>query len=357
MIPRYAVRLAALSGALVLALTACTEDTSDDSTGGSPQTSPESPTASAAAPLSWRPTGEPATSTVVVGGEWRAVVSPDGRRATLSRNAETGADPIVVPAPPGLRISQVLLGEDRAVVVSPPAAETGPTTGTVVDLGTGDRTRVRRPVPAAGGAWASYGDELRYPAIGPRGAYCLALLDLPSGHAQRDHCAGKGEGFSQVTMSSAGTAMLTFDDRRPTSCRTPVLLVEGRAVPIAEATPCRGWEAVATETGAVWSEVRDERQVSRGHVLALDDGTVTELGAGATGTLTPCGSSVYFAAAPARGEPTRVLAWRPGGEVQVAYRSGGTGRGFVSALECAGDVLNLTVLSDDGDEQLWAPVE
>ncbi|WP_104106910.1 hypothetical protein [Nocardioides sp. 616] len=357
MLPRYAVQGAALG--LVLTLSACTQDSPGDTrTGESTQASPKSQTTSGpATPLDWRPTGEAPTSTVVVSSGWQAVVSPDGRRATLRRTA-AGAAPqeIVVRAPRDRLISQVLLDDARAVVVSPPPAETGPTAGTVVDLASGDRTEVRSPVPAAGGAWAMEGDELRYPATGPRGAYCLALRDLPSGRARLDHCAGTGEGFSQVTISAAGTAMLTFDDRRPTSCRTPGLLVDGRVVPVEEATPCRGWEVAATGSGAVWSEVRDERQVSRGHVLALDEGTVTELGVAATGTLTPCGSAVYFAAAPARGEPTQVLTWRPGGEVAVAYRSTGTGRGFVSALQCAGDVLNLTVLSEDGDEQLWAPV-
>lgn len=308
-------------------------------------------------PLDWKDTGEQPGTTVVVGAEWRAVVTPDGSAAVLSRGGEERR----IPAVRGFRTDPVLLSRSHAVVVARHRGERRPPAVAVVDLATGDVGPLPGPRPAAGGSWDLHGDQLRYPTSdprpgSPRGTYCLAAVDLTSAASEIEHCAGRGEGFSRVRTSDHGTALMTFDDARPVSCRTLVVLTDVRPAPVDGVPDCRGWDVVATGDGAVWSSLPDEQQVQRGEFSATRDGEVVPLGSGATGTLTPCGDSVFFARNAAGDEPARLLRLTPDGRLVVAYEAPSPGEGFLSPPACAADVLTVTLLAEGGDEQVWAPV-
>lgn len=329
------------------------DDSASPATSGSAAPAAPGSAAPAAGLLDWQPTGEPVDAAVVVGRQWRAVVPAGGRRAVLSG----GGERVRIPAGRGFRIDQVLMSDDHAVVVAQDKAERRPAKGLVMDLDSGDRGPVPGPLPAPGGSWTLHDDELRYPTTGRRGAYCLAAVHLPSAESQLEHCAGKGEGFSRVTTSDHGTALMTFDDTRPVSCRTLVVLTDVQPAPVEGVPECRGWDVVATATGAAWSALGDEQRVEEGDFSATHDGEVVPLGRGATGTLVPCGDSAFFATARSADTPPRLLRWTPDGELEVAYEASGTGRGFLTPPACADDVLTLTLLSEDGDEQLWATVD
>ena len=249
----------------------------------------------------------------------------------------------------------MLLDDTRAVVVAPTAAEPGRPGAPLVDLAAGAGTPVRTPAPAAGGAWAMHGDGLRYPATGPRRTYCLAARDLPSGEAQFDHCAAPGEGFSQLTMSEAGTAMLAFDDRRPPPAAPRSCSPTGPPYP-SGAPRCRGWDAAATGpepsgprcatsagSAAAGSSPRRRRHDPAGGGRDRHADAVRRLG--------------LLRRRPDQGRADAGPALAAGARLEVAYRFRRHRPRFRLALHCAGDVLNLTVLSDDGDEQVWANVD
>lgn len=319
---------------------------------GTPSSTPTaSPTSPTGVGLDWQPTGESPETTVVVGTRWRAVVPADDSAAVLSVDGEQ----VRVPAGRGYRIAQVLMADDHAVVVAQDDAERRPAKGTVVDLASGDTGPVPGPLPTAGGSWTLHGDELRYPTRGPRRAYCLAAVHLPSAETQIDYCAEKREGFSRVTSSAWGTALMTFDDARPVSCRTLAVLTDGTPVPVEGVPECKGWDVVATESGAVWSALPDEQNVQLGEFSATSDGTVVPLGTGATGTLVPCGDAVFFARSSTGAAPAQLLRW-DGEQLRAAWEAQGSGPGFIATPACADDVLTLTYLGEDGDQQVWAKV-
>lgn len=342
---------------MVLALPGCTGD-GDGSDGPDGSGGPDAtPTASdSPAALEWQETGEPPEQAVVVGREWRAVVSADGSEVVLSG----GDEPTRVPAGRGYRVGQVLMSDSHAVVVAQDERERRPAKGLVVDLATTEpgpaRSPVPGPLPAAGGSWALHADELRYPTFRGR-RYCLAAVHLPSGEAQVDWCAEPRNGWSRVTQSRWGTAVMTFDDARPVSCRTLAVLTDGTPVPVTGVPECTGWEAVATEDGAVWSAITDESNVTQGQVAATVGDEVVDLGVGSTGTLTPCGDSVFFARPAGEDEPAQLVRVLPDGSASTVWESSDSGPGFLAAPACADDVLTLTYLGEGGDQQLWAIID
>lgn len=359
---RSVLLIAALG--LVGALAACQDGSSEAGPTPSPSpstsetpspsgTATESPSPTAAPPsgLDWQPTGESPESTVVVGTEWRAVVTADGTAITVS----DGDEQVGLDAGRNRRFDQVLMTATHAVLVAQDQGDRKPAVGNVVDLSDGSISRVEGPRPASGGSWALHGDELRYPTTGPRDAYCLAAVHLPSGESQVDYCAGRREGFSRVTSSAWGTALMTFDDARPVSCRTLVVLTDGTPVPVEGVPECKGWDVVATESGAVWSTLPDERNVQLGQFSATRDGSVVPLGQGATGTLVPCGDDVFFARSSTGAAPAQLLRW-DGEQLRTAWEAQGSGPGFLATPACADDVLTLTYLGEDGDQQVWAKV-
>ncbi len=299
--------------------------------------------------LDWTDTGAGPEDEVVTGAEWRVQVTSDGASAELSGPGEART----IEAGQGRRIDDVLLDDEWLVVVAQDKQETRPPRATVLELTTSDSREVT-PTPAPGGDWAMFGGTLHYPTTGPQDTYCLAALDLASGEGEVDYCSPPQHGFSNVVASSTTTALMTFDDTRPVSCRTLAALTDGVAEPVDDVPECTGWDIAATDTGAVWSVVTDEQQVEAGDFSAIADGATYHLGAGATSTLTPCGDSVYFARNAAGGQPAQLLRWTPDATLEIAYAAPGDGPGFISAPACAGNVLTVSAFGADGDEQVTA---
>ena len=299
--------------------------------------------------LDWSPVAASVDGLVVQGVEWSVRVNPAGTRAKVA-----GPGPgRRVAAGPGRRIDQVLLDDEWLVVVAQAKDDKRPARATVLELATGESRRPT-PRPAPGGGWAMHGGTLRYPTTGPEGTYCLAAFHLPSGQGEVDYCAPPRHGFSHVVASSTTTALMTFDDTRPVSCRTLATLTDGVAEPVAGVPDCVGWDVAATPTGTVWSVLPDEQQVEAGRFHATADATTYDLGLGATGTLTPCGDSVYFARNAAGGRPAQLLRWTPQGTLEVVYAARGTGPGFLAEPACAGNVLTVTSFGAGGDEVVSA---
>ncbi len=301
--------------------------------------------------LDWESTGFDPEDLVVKGAGWTVQVTGQGTRADV--NGDAPGTHGSIEAGQGRRIDDVLLDDEWLVVVAQDEQEARPAQATVMELATGDRRKLT-PVPAAGGSWAMHGGTLHYPTTGPRDAYCLAAFDLASGEGEVDYCAPPKHGFSGVVSSSTATALMTFDDARPVSCRTLATLTDGIAEPVPNVPDCTGWDIAATDTGSVWSVLPDEKQVEAGDFSASADGATYHLGVGATGTLTPCGDSVYFARNGVGGEPAELLRWTPEATLEVAYAAPGDGPGFLGKPACAGNVLTVSAFGAGGDEQVFA---
>jgi len=301
--------------------------------------------------LDWSDTGVEAGTRYVKGPEWEALVSAGGTSVDLSSDgAGTGMS-----AGPGRTISEVLMTEGWAVVVRQDKAETDPSEVEVVDLANGSQGELVGPEPASGGSWALTGGDLYYPTY-VDGAYCLATSALADSNGEDGWCAPRRTGFSNLTASEDGVALMTFDDARP-ACRTANLLEAGVPQPLAGPTECVAWDVAATADGAVWSEVPKPRRQEEAVFRASADGTYFDLGPGTTGTALPCGDSVFFVRAPqGADEPARLMRWTPDHMLEVAYESASTGNAFLGEPTCGGGVLTLASYGEEGDELVWANV-
>jgi hypothetical protein len=263
-----------------------------------------------------------------------------------------------VAAPAGHRITDALLDEEYAVVVSEDERAVQPNVATVVELASGERFTVdgSSPVPTTtGGTWALGEGTLTHATIGPGRRYCLATVDLASGESRLGWCAPARHGFNGVSITPAGTSMLTFDDARP-SCRTPVAVEGERVTPLDGVEDCLGWDSVLVPGGAVWSVTPQANRVEQAALSARVGDDWFDLGPGTSGTLTWCGEAAYFVRDPQRrGDPARLLRWTPGrGVLDVVLESGG-GPAFLSEPRCGGDAITVTVLAESGDRQVTAP--
>ncbi len=354
-----------LALALLVLLTGCSSDERADGPSASAGGPLDAPTVVEAtdALLDWNDSGLAAASRVVLSGRWSGIVSQDRAAASVSDSADTGGDDEVdegigISAGPGRTISELLMSEDWAVVVRQDKAETAPSQVAVVDLATGKQTDLAGPEPASGGSWALTGGDLYYPTYGDDRAYCLATSALADSNGEDGWCAPPGTGFSGLTASEHGVAMMTFDDARPVACRTVnVLDGSGLPRPLEGPSDCTGWDVAATADGAVWSEVPKPRRQEEAHFFASADGTFFDLGAGTTGTALPCGDSVFFVRDPqSPDEPARLMRWTPDHTLEVAYESASVGEAFLGEPACGGGVLTLSSFGDQGDEHVWAPV-
>ncbi|WP_167305902.1 hypothetical protein [Nocardioides euryhalodurans] len=310
---------------------------------------PSSPTREpGAGALDWQPVAGPVEDLVTVSGPWTLTQGEDGSSAELS-----GPDPRTVGAPAGFRITDTLIDGEYAVVVAGHEQETKPGIATVVELATGDVTRIdgsSDPATTNGGSWA-LGSGLLTHATVRKGDYCLAVVDLVAGSSRLGPCAPPRSGFNNVTTTAAGTSAMTFDSGRP-SCRT-LNRVEGASfVPLAGVTDCVGWDSAVTEVAQVWSEIPDERRIEVAEFFTDDGNGTVELGPGTSGTLTWCGDAAYFVRDPQRDSDPARLVRVLDGEAEVVYESPGTGRAFLSAPRCGGTDLTLTAFSAAGDEQV-----
>jgi len=365
-------RWPALALATVLALTSCsgdpeptepstaptetvepTETPEPSETTDEPTEEPSATESQQPALLDWQQVPGPVADQVTVSGEWSLALPESGDAATLD-----GPEPRTIRAPAGFRITDTLLDGEYAVVVAEHEQATRPNRATVVELSTGEQSVIdgRSEVPTTvGGTWA-LGSGLLVHATMQGRDYCLAVADLVTGRSRPGPCVPPRHGVSNVTVSPAGLAAMTFDDGRP-SCRT-LNRVEGTAFePLAGVEECRGWEAAVTETAAVWGVVPQERRIEASEFYADSGSGPVELGPGTTGTLTWCGDAAYVVRDPQRdSDPARLLRIDPTGSTEVVYESAGTGRAFLSAPRCGGTDLTLTAFTAAGDEQVTATV-
>ena len=359
---RRLVPAAALLVALAPAWAACSRDdpqprpvSETPSESESPSRS-ESPTASPGpetpAALDWRALDQPVATEVTVSGDWTLTVPDDARSAEL-----TGPDRHSIEAPRDFRIADALIDGEYAVVVAEHERAERPNVATVVELATGEQRPIDgdSDVPTTtGGTWA-LGSGLLVHATAPGRDYCLAVVDLATGRAERGPCVPPRHGITNARITPAGITAMTFDDSRP-SCRTLNRVEGAEFVPLGGVEECRGWEAVTTETAAVWGSVENERRVEQAqYYLDTGDGPVP-LGPGTTGTLTWCGDAAYFVRDPQRNDqPARLMRVVPDdGEGTPVYSSPGRGNAFLAAPRCGGSQLTVSAFSAAGDEQVTA---
>jgi hypothetical protein len=363
----------AAAAALLVLAAGCADDSGGDDGGpapsGSATSSPTTPTPTdgptsgttttdggtaepATALLDWTPLGEPGRDTVVRGDGRTMTVPASGAQATVTGSGGT----TTVPAGRDRKITDAWLDGGRAIVVSQDRFEERPLALLVVDLASGDRSTVTTPRPGPGGAVAYADGTLAYTSYRPGGSFCLATYDVAADRGEQGYCAPKGHGFSNLSVSPGGVALMTFDDRRPVSCRTLASVDGTRATPLAGVPACKGWDVLRTDGGAVWSVVTNERRVELGDFFARSGDTVTALGPGTTGTLRWCGDSAYFVRdAQAQAGKARLLRWTPEGTLEVVYETRGEGEAFLAEPACADGILTVRAYAEGGDQQVWAP--
>ena len=322
-----------------------TEPTDDDTGSATPSEEP--------ARLDWRPVPGTVDDEVTASGAWTMRRLESGDRVELD-----GPRALTIDAPRDFRITDALIDGEYAVVVAEHERAEQPNQATVVELATGDRTVLDggSAVPTTvGGTWA-LGSGLLVHATTSGRDYCLATVDLLSGQSRRGPCVPPRHGVTNATVSPGGVTVMTFDDSRP-SCRPLRRVVGTELEPIGGVEECRGWEAVTTETAALWGVVADERRVEASTLFADAGSGPVQVGPVTTGTLTWCGDAAYVVRDPQRDtDPARLLRVATDGTVEVVYESPGAGRAFLSAPRCGGTDLTVTAYTDEGDEQVTAPL-
>ncbi|MFT3873215.1 MAG: hypothetical protein QM714_11315 [Nocardioides sp.] len=304
-------------------------------------------------PLRWKKAPGAVTDTITVGDHGTLTVTADASRATLA-----GDQSATVDADAGFRVTDALMNDSYAVVVTGDRQEQKPARATVVDLASGNQFVVDGDSEAAtvnGGSWALGNGQLEHPTLGPKRAYCLATVDLATQSSDVGWCAPARTGFTHVQVGPGGVSLMAFDDARP-SCRTVAEVTDGELTPFPGVTECTGWEGVALDGGRVWSVIPNERRIERAHFYASVGDGYFDLGMGDSGTLTTCDGAAYFNRAPERDrDPAQVLRWTTDGRLSVVYATETGGEAFVSGTaRCGGHHLTVTALTSKGDSQVTA---
>lgn len=365
------VRRAAAAAGIALLLPSCGGGSSSDSAGerspassggtatsapasGTPAGSPERPVAVPPQQglLAWTPVPGPTRVLVTTNGTWTLQVADGGAGARLTGPSGHRT----VPAGDHASITDALLGERYALVVSEDRLARQPDVATVVDLRSGRVTTLdglSDPPTVVGGTWALGSDSLVHATSGPRHSYCLATVRLASGTGTTGWCAPPRQGFSRATITPSATTMMVFDDHHP-SCRSLVVAEGARLVTIPGVTPCKGWDSSLDASGAVWSVVPKDRRIEAARFYAHNSAGWFGLGPGTSGSLVTCDGRSYFTRDPvARTDPAELLRWDPDAStLTVVYRTRATGDAFLSPPRCAGSHLTLTAYSRAGDEQV-----
>lgn len=302
--------------------------------------------------LDWSAVAGSTDDTSTVSGEWTLTVNGARTLATLD-----GPDRRQIPSGKRGRITEALINGEYAVVVIGDRLEQRPATATVVDLADGTTSTIdgRSEVPTVnGGTWA-LGETTLLHATRQRSSYCLARTQLPDLTTVVVWCAPPNQGFNAARISSAGEAMLTFDDQHP-SCRTVVTIHDGDVTPFPEVAKCTAWEGVLLSGGRIWSVIPNQRQVGEARIYASVGESFFDLGPGISGTLTACSGAAYFGRDPGRdGGPAQVLRWTPDGALSVIYESASGGNAVLGGPpRCGEDHLTVTALTDSGDVQVTA---
>jgi hypothetical protein len=300
--------------------------------------------------LDWRPESGPVRADVVRSGDW-SLTTTDASWSLDGPSGSSGS------ATSGSRVTDALLDQDWAVVVVQDKAEQRPQVAEVTDLRSGENFRIDggSDVPTTtGGTWALGEGTLLHATVGPRRAYCLASVDLETRKSAVTWCAPPRHGFNGAHVTPGGTSLLTFDDSQP-SCRTVAGLDDGALVPFEGVEDCKGWDALLTSGGAVWSVVPKQQQIENAHFYGREGDGYFDLGPGTAGSLVWCGGAAYFTRDPQReGDPATLMRWSTDEGLSVAYESPG-GQAFLSEPRCGGDTITLTALAEAGDEQVSAP--
>lgn len=260
---------------------------------------------------------------------------------------------------PGPRRSfqDVFVTGDFVVAVSEDKLEERDSVVTVVDTTTGqtsDFASMDVPHLFHGGSWAGYGGLVAYPTV--RGSeYCIAVADLHKRTGTILTCVPPRNGLNDFAITPAGVGYNSFDNRRPSSCRTANIAAfraDGTlAAPtvIEEATPCKAWEVLPLPGGgAVWSEVVNERRIERSRWLARDaSGVVHDLGPGATGSLIWCNDAAWWIRAPANeGLPARAFRYSNERGLEQVYATAPRDFAFLGPPQCGDEVVALIDFSE-----------
>jgi hypothetical protein len=301
------------------------------------------------APLDWKPLPGDATNTVVTNGTRTLTVGERGDWWSLGRKRTS--------VPRGEQVMKAGLNGSFAVVVYGKEAGSTPQTAVITTLDTGRISTLdasSEVPPASDGSWSLFGSTLWYATGGGAKPYCLASADLVSGHESVGWCADAHHGFTNI-MAADGepTSMMTFDDARPTSCRTLVTLSDsGKDIsPVPGVPACKGSQAVGLAGGTVWSIVPDEHRYQQVRVYASSSSGVTDLGLGTNGTLVACGDSVFWTKDATGSTPAALMRW-DGSALTTAYET----KGLLGQPLCAAGHLSIVESGDAGDRQLTASV-
>ena len=260
-------------------------------------------------------------NTVTTNGTWFLTVESSGQAYRLDgpdQSFGTGED--------DTRITNALLDKDWAVVVrqdqeprSSRPSPRSPTSGTGSSTRSAGRSDVKT---TAGGTWALGGDTLVHATVGPDGDYCVATVGPGvAGPVPVGWCCRAKHGFNAAHVTAAGTALLTFDDAKP-SCRTVGTVSGEKMEPFPGVPECKAWEgALLEDDQAVWSVIPDEADLDAAEFYARSARTTSTSAPGTTSTLVPCADAAYFVRDPqVEGDPARLLRW-DGEALTVVYEA------------------------------------
>lgn len=254
-----------------------------------------------------------------LGGRWQVEINAPATRATITRRGGS-AMVLTHQAQPRAVIEDLLLRPPWLLVVED-TGEGSPARGTWYRLDTGASTVLNEkpglPEPAEDGKWTLYEHRLVYPYYPRQGRFCVVDADLVTMRGRVVYCVYGRNGINEQMVTPAGLAWARFDNRRPSSCATPMVLPDGAtsARVIKAAEPCKAWDvALAAPDVPVWSQVIRQRTIDESELYSHVDGRLLSLGSILTGSLTWCAGAVYWTTV--RGDIRR---WTPGGPVEVVY--------------------------------------
>lgn len=307
------------------------------------------------ASLSWTTLPGTGSDTVISNGTWLLTTSQDGDWWSLDQARSEGSAPGGKP-PKGLKVVDAQLDDDWAVAVYGSENDDKPQRAVVTSLKSGKVKTLDASSdlpPSTEGSWALDGSTLWHPTE-HAGSFCLAATDLSSMTSTLSWCAPPRNGFNSVIAAAGATSMLTFDGKQP-SCRTVVAVSGSTVTPFPDVPACKGAEGAVLGSGStatrVWSVVPNEHQYQRVRVYASTPSGTVDLGAGVNSTLTVCGSAAYWARDASGSSSAALMRW-DGSHLSVAYES----KGYLGKPLCAGHVLSIAEQTDNGTQQLAAPV-
>jgi len=354
--------VAAVLAVALLAVAGCASDqdsgppnpSAQDSASGAPEGgTPDQPAPIEATRslLEWVAAPGLVANTVTTNGTWFLTVEASGDAYRLD-----GPDEAFGTGQEGTRITNALLDTDWAVVVRQDEGRKKPATAEVTDLAKGEQFTIDKDsdVPTIpGGTWALGGDTLTYATLGADGGYCVATMDLATRETSIAWCAEAKHGFNAAHVTDHGTAVLGFDDAKP-SCRTVGTVADEQFDAFPGVPECAAWEGAALrDDAAIWSVIPKEDDIDTAEFFARVGEDYYDLGPGTSGTLVPCAGAAFFVRDPKReGDPARLMRW-DGSSLAVVYEAP-PGQSFLEAPRCGDAALVVTALSEGGDEQVMA---